>query len=217
MDDFTGTFCNQGKYPILTVVNHYLNPKLKASMPKASLIWNAFKNNSQSSFMHEPTFESSLIVQPMSNPVSSSSFFSSHNVFGLIQNNSKEIVNIILNNFYKLIYFFKVMQVYKFCQCKNGTHKISSSNNDASDKYSFTIDCNIKKVYPNSAMLKENDDSRVKTVTKIINKQKEHEKDDKKNTIWSIFDMNSSAITSPKSSSILTICMFAILVFTIIY
>lgn len=91
MDDFTGTFCNQGKYPILSVMNHYLNSKYKVELPKASVLWNAKQNNSslnyEEKYSDEPISEDSYITPPINSKLSATGFFSSNNVFGLIQNN----------------------------------------------------------------------------------------------------------------------------------
>lgn len=109
------------------------------------------------------------------------------------------------------------MQVYKFCQCKNGTHKINT-NHDLNDKYSFTVDCNTKTVTsPLGSLPKETDDS-VKPYTKVTPKVTDNV-DDKidKNTIWSIFGINSSAAPSYTTSSSNYICMLILIVFTVIY
>ncbi len=51
----------------------------------------------------------------------------------------------------------KASQVYKYCQCKSGTHKINSAQRDDEDKssaaddmYSYIVDCTRKRVYPTS-------------------------------------------------------------------
>lgn len=103
------------------------------------------------------------------------------------------------------------MHVYKFCQCKNGTHKINP-NNDQSGKSAFTVDCNIKKVYTQSDEIKDVE-NKVVTVTKISTKINT-ENEMKKNTIWSIFGINSA--TSISNGQLMPImCMFVTLVLTI--
>lgn len=84
MDDFTGTFCNQGKYPILTTVNALLNPKLKRQMPNAKVLWNT--EASKSSNPDEPVQESSFFLNDVDKKLTSTGFYNSNNVFGLIQN-----------------------------------------------------------------------------------------------------------------------------------
>ncbi|RNA08689.1 acidic mammalian chitinase-like [Brachionus plicatilis] len=166
MDDFTGTFCNQGKYPILTTVNVLLNPKLKRPMPDAKILWNT--ENAKLSNPDEPIQESSLFINDTEKKLSSTGFYSSNNVFGLIQN--------------------KVLQVYKFCECKNGTHKISTDG----DKFSYTVDCNIKQVFQ---------DGEGKTVTKSPDGPNATPKitgtgSENKNNIWAIFNINSASTVS---------------------
>jgi len=58
MDDFTGSFCNQGKYPILRTLNHYLNPKFKYEKPDAKLMWNLKERNAT-----KPSQESEMITR----------------------------------------------------------------------------------------------------------------------------------------------------------
>lgn len=85
MDDFTGTFCNQGKYPILTTVNVLLNPKLKLPMPDAKVLWNTEVSKVTNS--DEPIYESSMFLNDTDKKLSSIGYYSSNNVVGLIQNN----------------------------------------------------------------------------------------------------------------------------------
>ncbi|CAF0791621.1 unnamed protein product [Brachionus calyciflorus] len=181
MDDFTGTYCNQGKYPILTTINYYLNPKLKLKKPDAKAIWSVNKKpvdmTGTTSSNNEPVFERSLIITDSDSKLSSAGFFSSNNVFGVIQNN--------------------VLQVYKFCQCKNGTHKIESG-----DKFSFTVDCNFKRVFSKNDEIKEKATKIPDTST--ITKQNDNDTEKKKNSIWSIFGINSASTQVPTSSLITT-------------
>jgi hypothetical protein len=88
-DDFTGNFCHQGKYPLLSVLNHYLRPELNVVMPKANLLWSGKHNINSSkskgeSLSRRPIHETDLMINPsdseQANPLSS------HNIFGLIQN-----------------------------------------------------------------------------------------------------------------------------------
>lgn len=201
MDDFTGTFCNQGKYPILTTVNVLLNPKLKRLMPDAKILWNT--QASKSSNPDEPVQESSFFSNDVDKKLSSIGFYSSNNVFGLIQNKGNLIYLLI-----KLIdKFCLVLQVYKFCECKNGTHKIKTDG----DKFSYKVDCNIKQVFPDG---EENVVTKVPnelgTTPKIIEKGEE-----KKNSIWSIFGINSA--NSMENNVLLPnfLCMFAYIVLTV--
>lgn len=91
MDDFTGEFCKQGKYPILTTINHFLNTKLKIKKPDAKVIWGSNKksvdiDSSSSSNSEEPVFEDTLIVSESDSKLSSAAFLTGNNVFNLIQN-----------------------------------------------------------------------------------------------------------------------------------
>jgi hypothetical protein len=87
MDDFTGDFCNQGKYPLLTTVNHHLNPSLKVKLPPASVLWNF---NATSKHEVPPLFESALIMQPR-NAIDNFApeFLSTYSIFSLIENDGK--------------------------------------------------------------------------------------------------------------------------------
>ena len=106
MDDFSGDFCNQGKYPILRTINHYMNPRLPIEMPNYNIYENkGIESLKKSKF--EPKSESEFIVAATSEIIDglSSEFLTSTNAFSLLKND--------------------IMQVYKFCQCKNGTHQVS--------------------------------------------------------------------------------------------
>jgi chitinase len=45
MDDFSGTFCNQGTYPLLRVMNFYLNPTKNIELPNYDSIWKVNSEN----------------------------------------------------------------------------------------------------------------------------------------------------------------------------
>lgn len=80
MDDFTGTFCNQGKYPLLSTINYYLNPNGGVnSLPDESLI----RKNSGSS-KSSPKTEYDFFKE-YSERKASGSF----NIFNLIQNDGR--------------------------------------------------------------------------------------------------------------------------------
>ena len=88
-DDFTGNFCNQGKYPLLSVLNHYLRPSLNVPMPKSNLLW-ASKSNSLTASKtmsvlntasKRPTYETDLMLSK-----ADSDSAAPHNIFGLIKN-----------------------------------------------------------------------------------------------------------------------------------
>jgi GH18 family chitinase len=85
MDDFSGTYCQQGPYPILTTMNFYLNgAKNTVKLPRADVFYNSdidSVNNKQ------PVFERSLITKANDKSFSTADFFSKHNVFSLMQNN----------------------------------------------------------------------------------------------------------------------------------
>lgn len=86
-DDFSGAFCHQGKYPILTTLNFYLRPELGVKLPKYEVLWNRKPADSAKSETPKPTYETDLIISPKDSSHSlSPSFLNSHNVFGLIQN-----------------------------------------------------------------------------------------------------------------------------------
>ena len=127
--------------------------------------------------------------------------------------------------------------MYKFCQCKNGTHKINANTNKKvdvnsdkvdleSDKNSFIVNCNSKKVYlasnpPPDAGQHEHDED-LQLIAKNNNNDDPNakvkdEKDDKKKkpkkeeddfeSIWSIFGIKSQAtgIKSTKHEQMLFI------------
>ena len=115
---------------------------------------------------------------------------------------------------------FKVLQIYKFCQCKNGTHKIYSNNavsvqsvqNLQDNSYSFKVDCNRKRFFSSASKADDVEDntaattsSRMPSTRKPLNPDQDTAtKDGKANensvennnsnsNIWSIFGMNSFA------------------------
>lgn len=78
MDDFTGSFCKQGKYPLLRTINYHLNKRKKVDLPEEHIIRKK--------------------LDPKEPPVYESDFFKDYqdkkltttfNVFTLIQNDSK--------------------------------------------------------------------------------------------------------------------------------
>ena len=98
--------------------------------------------------------------------------------------------------------------MYKFCQCKNGTHKISSSTNKQDKDDSFVVNCNSKKVYlssnppPNTEQHEHDEDIKVNTKNPIEsinkhdteNKSKKPKKDEEVlDSIWSIFGIKNSS------------------------
>jgi hypothetical protein len=88
MDDFTGSFCQQGKYPLLNTINYYLNPLYSTRfLPKSDLLWT---NEQDKTFDKKPTHESSFIVVSKNTSLSTN-----HNVFGILQNDGNLIVNLI--------------------------------------------------------------------------------------------------------------------------
>ena len=126
MDDFKGNFCNQGKYPILKTINHYLNPSAKVELPSYEIgdsidRKQAFSPRKESDFIVPP----SKIIDGLS-----SEFLTSTNAFSLVKNDR--------------------LQVYKFCQCKNGTHQIKTSFQE--DAFIF-VDCDEMRVFNSLSML----------------------------------------------------------------
>ncbi len=113
----------------------------------------------------------------------------------------------------------KVLQIYKFCQCKNGTHKIYSNEASSSaaimtssDSYSFKVDCNRKRFFSSASQNKEDssDDSATgiypisttktsSTPPDLVGNKKDTVSNDMSeagstmNNIWSIFGMSSFA------------------------
>jgi chitinase len=214
-DDFEDKFCGQGAFPLLRVLNHYLRPELSVVMPDASVLWRGGgveeAHSSQMSILNtkskRPIYESDLMLNQKDLNIADS--LSSHNIFGLIQND--------------------VLQVYKFCQCKNGTHLINSNSNPnpkKSDADSYIVDCNIKKVYHASnpppvsgntdhetdLILKppqENDENNETTKGngKNAKKPSEHETVDDLDSIWSIFGLKPPKSSASISVEKQTICM----------
>ena len=92
-DDFTGNFCNQGKYPLLNVLNHYLRPELNIRLPKSNMLWAAKTNTTTASksmsvlntSSKKPTYESDLLLSQVD-----SDSTAPHNIFGLIKNDGKK-------------------------------------------------------------------------------------------------------------------------------
>lgn len=85
MDDFTGTFCNQGKYPLLSTVNYYLNPTGSVqSLPIESRI--RMKNTGDVDSKPAKT-EYDFFKEFSERKASQGSF----NVFSLIQNDGTTI------------------------------------------------------------------------------------------------------------------------------
>lgn len=106
-----------------------------------------------------------------------------------------------------LINFFLVLQVYKFCECKNGIHKISPDGN----KFSYKVDCNIKQVFPDT---EQRSDIETSTSTSKIPKITENVEENK-NTIWSIFGINSASPVANNAVMPNLVCMFVYLVLTL--
>jgi hypothetical protein len=89
MDDFTGTYCQQGAYPILTTINFYLGGSARSgatvTLPNADVLYT--RDGSETN--KQPVFERSLIKKANDKSFSTAEFFSKHNVFSLMQNNGK--------------------------------------------------------------------------------------------------------------------------------
>lgn len=207
MDDFTGTFCKQGKYPILNTVNFHLQTKANAQLPRSDALWGA------TSSKKKPKTEEDFLV---SNSKSQKSATSPANLVDRLKSN--------------------VLEIYKFCQCKNSTHKIASSNADASNSESNNsqiIDCNLKRFQSPSSHPTDNSDyhdvlEQIKKTTKTkidTNTQDEKKESDLNNenknftSIWSIFGFGNSSPESLYNNNLQTVlpilCMFHI-IFTII-
>lgn len=98
-----------------------------------------------------------------------------------------------------------MLQIYKYCQCKNGTHKIGSSlnNDDKSDeRHSYVVDCNRKEVHPYSTFIENQE----KLPKEPKNEKPTHEDD--MNSIWKIFDPNSANSIKYNQAYV---CMFTIM------
>lgn len=101
MDDFTGTFCNQGKYPLLSTVNYYLNPTGSVqSLPTESRIR---KKNTGDVDSKPPKTEYDFFKEFSERKASQGSF----NVFSLIQNDGTKIYMLINSIFNIKDYFLK--------------------------------------------------------------------------------------------------------------
>ena len=129
MDDFTGTWCGQGKYPLLRVINHYLNPKLKTSMPDPSVLYKKPKNfeDTEANFTTEENFYefADAVEKETRTKRPSTYFYKTLNMFKLVENNE--------------------IQVYKFCQCKKGTQRINFDKSSPNGNF-MTVNCNQKKI-----------------------------------------------------------------------
>ena len=101
-DDFSGNFCHQGKYPLLSVLNHYLRPELNIALPRASILWVGKHNSSSKSktISKRPTHETDLLLNSADSIKANS--LSSHNIFGLIQNEGK----------LSFIYHYKILLLF---------------------------------------------------------------------------------------------------------
>ena len=116
-----------------------------------------------------------------------------------------------------------VLQIYKFCQCKNGTHKINSKTNatsDDEDSYSFTVNCNTKKVSQANGNMDKDEpaltvrlDEEKKEIDKHLGDKKENDntKTSNNDSIWSIFGINNSQPSGPKAST--CIILFELVLF----
>lgn len=135
MDDFSGEFCNQGKYPILTTINHYMNPELKLNVPVYQMTRPTAADFKRSDRNHEfkPTLESDFI-KPASKEIDtlSSDLLTTTNAFSLMNNDP--------------------LQVYKFCQCKNGTHHLKAT---FEEDFFYKVDCNRKQVVLTSGLMEK--------------------------------------------------------------
>jgi hypothetical protein len=172
MDDFMGTFCNQGKYPILNTINYHLNKNTKARQPSHDSLWSNKKKDDQ-----RPIFESDMIQ------------FKKNSSFSTISDN---VITLMQQD---------PLQIYKFCQCKNGTHKINQNNNPLAESY--TVDCNFKRIYSSANQPTDHSSDyndiyehiTKKTKIKDENQNKidtKQDSDNKYNSIWSIFGFNAA-------------------------
>lgn len=97
------------------------------------------------------------------------------------------------------------MQVYKYCQCKNGTQKINADHNDDTtkpdDRYTYIVDCNRKRVYPASSYVETGS-----TPTTTF----DDANDNDRTNIWTIFNTNSATSGSQQPTFI---CMFVLIYF----
>lgn len=92
MDDYTGRFCNQGNYPLLSTINFYLNPTGSvSSLPDESIIRKIGGDKisrgdaaikSESDFFRESSSEKNLQ--------------NSFNVFNLINNDGNTFIIFII-------------------------------------------------------------------------------------------------------------------------
>lgn len=186
-DDFNGEFCNQGKYPILSTINYYMNKNFNSLLPQYE-ITNTIKSN-ETRLNFNPKLESDLISTP-SKKVSTltSSTLSSTNAFSLINNDE--------------------LQIYKFCQCKNGTHHLKIKFDE---NFFFAVDCNEKKVFHSSNLPKENE-VRASSETSgksIADESSEDYEDTEKPSGFFLFNFTSSA--SVKYASKLQIGILSLL------
>lgn len=140
MDDFTGDWCGQGKYPLLRVINHYLNPKSKTSMPDPTVLFKKPKNfeDNEANFTTEDNFYEFAEVVEKETRIKrpSTYFYKTLNMFKLVENNE--------------------IQVYKFCQCKKGKQRINFDKSSPNGHF-LTVNCNQKKIL-NDEIENANDD-----------------------------------------------------------
>ena len=187
MDDFTGEFCSQGKYPILNAVNYFLFGSGNGrDLPRADVLWKRASNNGS----EKPEIEGGRLVQPDTRETGK--FLASHSVneFGLLRNDA--------------------MLTYRFCQCKNGTHKIfMTRENEASGKFSFAVDCNEKRVYFPTSRIEQAYENK-----ELIEYGREG--DSKNKNIWSIFGISSPAKGLHQSERYSSIGMSVLLAFLFI-
>lgn len=85
MDDFLGIWCDQGKYPLLKAVNHFLNPKLKLPLPDASVLYKARNGIEQTTknFTYESDFYEKTAKQD------SEAAFTTFNMFRSSESNGR--------------------------------------------------------------------------------------------------------------------------------
>jgi hypothetical protein len=134
-----------------------MNPDLNIELPVYNSIWTP---TSDDSIVELPKVESDFIIGLKD----ANSF--SNNIFGLIDNN--------------------VLEVYKFCQCKNNIHEIISSMN--TNEYSFKVDCNHKRVYS----ISDHQNHKEEVISDERYKLNEIQVEKKKKNPW-LFKINSSS------------------------
>ncbi len=98
-----------------------------------------------------------------------------------------------------------MLQVYKFCQCKNNSRKVYASDEaESRDQYEFIVDCNQKRVFFPSDKYDSNPNEQSSDDSSKLDEDypgdvssgsgQNTKKTEKTNNIWSIFGISTKSL-----------------------